>query len=301
MSFRHILYALIVTFCWGANFVAAKKGVEHFTPFFMLAVRFAAVAAVLLPFYWRRSLRFQFILEMSLVLGTAHFGLLFGAMAYGIDIPTAAITVQLGVPFSCMLSAALFNDKLGAWRSSGLVVAFTGMILVAGTPNVVEHFIPFLMVMAGAFCWALSNVMMKREGRVSVMELVCWQAGISALMLFAISLIFEHNQWQQLITVPWDIVIAVAFSTFISTIVAYSLWYYLLTQCDVSRVAPFNLLVPLFAIGVGQIFYPVAFPLQIVIGGVITLIGVGIIVVRRPKFIELGFAKIALKKTRRQK
>lgn len=42
MSPRHILFALIVTFCWGANFVAAKKGLDHFPPYFMLALRFAA-------------------------------------------------------------------------------------------------------------------------------------------------------------------------------------------------------------------------------------------------------------------
>lgn len=287
MTLRHVFYALIVTFCWGANFVAAKKGLEHFSPYFMLAIRFAAVWLVMLPFYWRRTIRFRFILEMSFILGTVHFGLVFGAMAYGIDIPTAVITVQLGVPFSCMLSAMLFKDKLGPWRTFGLVVAFTGMILIAGTPNVVQNFIPFCMVMGGAFFWALSNVMMKKEGRVRVMELVCWQSGVSAVMLFITSLVFETGQIEQISYVPWLVVLAISFSALISTVVAYGLWYHLLTQCDVSRIAPFNLLVPLFGIAVGQVFYPEHLPAQIIIGGLITLVGVAIIVMRRPRLAEV--------------
>lgn len=297
MTPRHVVFALIVTFCWGANFVAAVKGLEHFSPFFMLALRFAAVGIIMLPLYWRRKNRMRFTLEMAFILGTCHFGLVFAAMAYGIDIPTAVITVQLGVPFSCMLSAMLFKDKLGPWRSFGLVVAFLGMIFIAGTPNVVQHFVPFVMVMVGAFCWAMSNVMMKREKTVNVMELVCWQSLLSSAMLSCVSVLFESGQWQQLLTVTPLVVLAISFSAFISTIVAYGLWYHLLTRCDVSRVAPFNLLVPLFGIGVGQIFYPKHLEIQIVLGGLITLVGVAIIVVRRPKFTELGF----IRKPRNQK
>lgn len=291
MQIRHYFYALVVTFCWGANFVASVKGLEHFSPFFMLSLRFFAVGLILLPFYWRRSIRWTFVSQMAFVLGTLHFGGVFGAMAYGIDIPTAVITVQLGVPFSCMLSAMLFKDRLGPWRTGGLVVAFLGMILIAGTPNVVQHFIPFLMVMAAAFCWAVSNVMMKREGAVNVMELICWQSLVSSGMLLLVSLIFEQNQWHQLITVPPLVVLALSFSALVSTIIAYGLWYHLLNHCDVSRIAPFNLLVPVFGIGVGQIFYPKELDAKIIIGSLITLVGVAIIVMRRPKLAEWGFMR----------
>lgn len=287
MAPRHIFYALIVTFLWGANFIASKKGLEYFPPYLMLAIRFAAVGLLILPLYWRRTIRFAFLMKMALVLGALHFGLVFGAMAYGIDIPTAVITVQLGVPFSCMLSAILFKDKLGPWRTFGLVVAFMGMILIAGTPNVVEHFWPFLMVMAGAFCWAVSNVWMKQEGKVRVMELVCWQSLVTSVILFVFSLLVEHDHVQHIRDASGLAWLALSFSAIMSTIVAYGLWYYLLTQCDVSKVAPFNLLVPLFGIGVAQVFYPTHLPPQIIAGGLITLAGVAIIVVRRPRLAEV--------------
>ena len=287
-----MLLALIVAFFWGANFTAVKVGLEHFPPYFMLALRFTLVALILLPFCYftcgKRSIRLLFAIKIAFVLGAAHFGLVFGAMSMGIDIPTAVITVQLGVPFSCLLSAIWFNDRLGAWRSFGLTVAFMGIILIAGTPNVVANFAPFCMVIIGALCWALSNVMIKKEGAVNIFEMLGWMSLLSIPQLLVLSLLFEgSDQWQLLLTTTFSAGLSVAFSAIFSTVVAYGLWYYLLTHCDVSRIAPFNLLVPVFAIGLGQILYPVALTPQIVTGGLITIAGVAIIVARRPRLANI--------------
>lgn len=296
MPLRYVLSALTVAFLWGANFTAAKLGMEHFPAFLTLAIRFALVALVLLPCYYLFSrkglgIRLPFALKIASILGTAHFGLVFGAIYMGSDIPTAVITVQLGVPFSCLLSAMWFGDRLGAWRSFGLTVAFMGIILIAGTPNVTDYFIPFLMVIAGAFCWALSNVMIKKEGVVNVMEMLGWMSLFAAPQLMVLSWVFEHADplalAQSAEMKHW---LAIGFSSVFSTVVAYGLWYRLLTECEVSRIAPYNLLVPVFAIGVGQWWYPTVLTPQIIIGGLITIAGVGIIVFRRPRLAEIGKA-----------
>lgn len=287
MPVRYALLAVVVAFFWGANFTAAKLGLEHFPPYLMLALRFAIVAAILLPIYYIRTpkfgIRLRFALEVAFVLGTAHFALVFAAIHMGIDIPTSVITVQLGVPFSCVLSAIWFNDRLGPWRSFGLMVAFTGIVLIAGTPNVVQNFGPFCMVMLGAFFWALSNVMIKKEGAVNVFEMLGWMSLLSVPQLLLLSWWFESNQWELIATMPWSAGLAISFSAVFSTVVAYGLWYYLLTHCEVSRITPFNLLVPIFAIAIGQILYPVELTAQILTGGLITIGGVAIIVSRRPK------------------
>lgn len=301
MPLRFMLLALIVAFFWGANFTAVKVGLEHFPPYLMLALRFALVAAILLPLYYlknrKRSIRLLFALKIAFILGTAHFALVFGAMWMGIDIPTSVITVQLGVPFSCLLSAIWFNDRLGAWRSFGLMVAFMGIILIAGTPNVVANFIPFCMVILGALFWALSNVMIKKEGAVNIFEMLGWMSLLSVPQLLMLSLLFEgSDQWHLLLTTTLPAGLSVTFSAVFSTVVAYGLWYYLLTHCEVSRIAPFNLLVPVFAIAIGQILYPVELTPQIITGGLITISGVAIIVARRPKLVSIG--KVRLGKNR---
>lgn len=287
MNPLYILYALIVTFLWGGNFVAVKIGLEHFPPFFLLALRFAMVAAVLLPFYPRRTIDFGFVAAMSLVLGTIHFALVFGGMAYGIDIPTTVITVQLGVPFSCLLSAMFFKDYLGPWRSFGMVIAFIGIMLVAGTPSVAANFLPFVMLICGAFFWAVANTMMKKQGVVNILEMLAWMSLLTVPQLLLISWIVEGNQWELLMTTPLPAALSIAFSAIGSTVVAYGLWYYLLRHCDVSRISPFNLMVPFFGILLGQMFYDAPLSPQTLTGGLVTVAGVAVIVFRRPRLSTL--------------
>lgn len=284
----HVLAALVVAFCWAANFIAVKYGLEYFPPFLLVALRFALVAALLLPFYWRRTIPLGFLLKMAFVLGFVHFSLVFGGMAYGLDIPTSVITVQLGVPFSCILSAVWFGDRLGAWRTMGLGIAFTGMMLVAGSPNVVAHTVPFLMVMAGAFGWALSNVFMKKQGDLNILEMLAWMSLLSVPQLLLLSWVVEDISWQHIISAPLLPILSIVFSAVGSTVVAYGLWYWLLKHCDVSRVAPFNLMVPFFGIAMSHTLFHDQLPPQMLAGGLITMVGVAIIVLRRPKLSILG-------------
>ena len=288
MKTNHIFAAITVAFFWAANFVAVKYGLEYFPPFLLVALRFALVAALLLPFYWRTTLPWRFLGAMAFVLGFLHFSLVFGGMAYGIDVPTTVITVQLGVPFSCVLSAIWFGDRLGAWRTLGLVVAFTGMTFVAGSPNVAEHTWPFLMLVAGAFGWALSNVIMKKQGDLNVMELLAWMSLLSVPQLLLLSLAVETWTWQMVADTPLLPALSVAFSAVGSTVIAYGLWYWLIKHCDVSRVAPFNLLVPFIAIALSSWLFDSVLSPQIIAGGLITVAGVAIIVVRRPRLGILG-------------
>lgn len=68
-----------------------------------------------------------------------QFSFVFSAMNMGLSITSVVVATQLGVPFACVLAAVLFKDYLGPWRAGGLMVAFLGVLIVAGTPNASEH------------------------------------------------------------------------------------------------------------------------------------------------------------------
>lgn len=284
----HYLYALLVALCWGGNFVAAKLALEHFPTFLLLGLRFALVALLLLPFTWKRSLPFGFVVLMSVILGNIHFALSYAGIAMGLDLPTAIIAIQMGVPFSCMFSAIFFNDKLGAWRTAGMVVALLGIMLIAGTPNVVSHFVPFLITVGAAFCWAVTNVMMKKNGAINNLELLAWMSLLASPQLFFLSYLFEANQWELIRTVTLVAGLSVTFSAVCSTVVAYGLWYYLLRRYDVTQIAPFNLLVPVIGITLSHLLINEPLNMTVLVGGAITITGVAIIVVRRPRLSILG-------------
>ncbi len=289
MAPRHILIAMLATLLWGCNFIASKYALQHFTPFFFSSMRFFLVGLALLPFVRRpQGAEWKAIGLLSFVLATGHLAFSIMGLANGLDIATTVITIQLGTPFACALGAVLLNDKLGPWRTGGLVIAFLGILLVVGTPSVAQNYTGFLLVLFSALMFGFANIVMKRGPVMPMLTVIGWMSLMSVPQIALISLLFEADQWQQVATFPENGLIALAYSAFGSTIVGYGSWYWLMGRYEVTQVTPFALLVPIFGISIGQLFFHETLSPLTIIGGIITLIGVGIIVIRRPRTAEMG-------------
>lgn len=278
----HILYAAIVAFLWGSNYLAIKIGLEYFQPYMLLTLRFILVLAMLMPFYPRPPLPFLNILVLSLVLGFGHFVMIYEGMAQGLDVASTIIAAQLNVPFSCALATVFFKDRLGPWRSFGMMVSFFGIILIVGSPSVSAHLGAFSLVMAGAMGWAITNIMLKRQQAVSMLALLPWLSLFLIPQMALFTWLFEAESLVNF-TLPWQAAASVVYTAIGSTLIAFGLWHYLLQRYEVSQVAPFTLLVPVFGIGIGQLFMGGALATPVLVGGLVTLLGVGIITVRKPR------------------
>ena len=103
-----------------------------------------------------------------------------------------------------------------------------------------------------------------------------------------LSLLMEQGHVELFSTLPLNTLLSALYSAVASTIIAYGLWFYLMRCYDVSLVTPFSLLSPIFGIACGQIFFAEALSLQTVLGGVVTILGVTILVWRRPKLKIVG-------------
>src|SRR4030088_3053280 len=84
MSAIQIVCAVAVPLLWGYQFVAIKVGVMEFPPLFFLALRFLAIALLLIPFV-KNSTRQQFgpIAAISIFLGGLNFGLFYVGLGLG--------------------------------------------------------------------------------------------------------------------------------------------------------------------------------------------------------------------------
>lgn len=283
MKLADYLMALTVAVLWGGNFVAAKLGMLHFPPFYLSSLRFFLVALLLVPFVRMPKAQMPKIAQLSLTLGTLHFALVFAGMYQGMDVTTAVLATQMGVPFSCLLGMWFLNDRLGIWRSSGLLIAFIGLVIIMGAPRVTDNLPAFFLVLGGAFFWSVANIQIKKMGKVDIMPLLAWVSLLSAPQLLVLSLILEENHWSLLLTTDWVSGLSIAYSAVFSTIVAYGLWYRLLGDHPVSQVVPFSLLIPLFGVSAGMWVMGDVMSAHLLAGGVVTMIGVAIIVFRKPR------------------
>lgn len=280
-----ILACILVAALWGGNFVAAKIAMEHYPPLLYASLRFFGVALLLAPFLRWPTGHWKDLNIFALTLGTLHFSFTFVAIHMGLDIPTAILTSQMGVPFSCVLGAIMLKDRLGPWRSFGLMIAFLGLLVIAGSPNLREHMTAFWLMLTGAFFWSLSNIQIKKLADLPIFTTLGWTSLISAPQLLLISLIMEGSSLPYLAPtlLPLKASLAVVYSIIGSTVIAYGLWYRLLGKHKVSQVVPFSLLIPFFGITAGVLILGEPLTTSTIIGGIITLSGVGTIVIRKPK------------------
>lgn len=288
MPIHAVMAAILVAACWGGNFTATKFVFQDFTPIFALALRFFGVALVLAPFALRQSRpRCKDMLFISMTLIVIHFSMIFSAMYMGLSITTMVVATQMGIPFACVLAAIIFKDYLGPWRSMGLVIAFMGVVVVAGTPNASEHWGAFLIAVFGSLSWSVANIYIKKMKPLPVVQMLFWPALYAVLPLLLLSFAFEQNQWAMLVQARPSSWLGIAYSLIFSSILGYGIWNYLLKHYPMNQVVPYGLLAPIVGIGGGVLVFHETITLQTMLGAALTILGVGVITIRRPQLAEI--------------
>lgn len=278
----HAAALLGVMAIWGMNFAVAKVALFHLPPILLVALRFALVAIVLAPFVrwpggnWRR------VVIVSILLGLLHFALMFTGLK-DLDVSTAAIAIQLQVPFSAILAALVFQDHLGWRRALGMAIAFAGVAVIAGEPRLAGNYLSLAMVIAAACIWAVAAVVIKGLEKVDGMTLNGWVAILSTPQLLIASVLLESGQFAAVVEADWTVVgLALFYQAFIIVIVGYGTWYWMLQRYAVNQTMPFTLLVPFFGVLSGVLFLDETLSLVFILGGALTIVGVAIVVLRRP-------------------
>lgn len=281
----HLLGFIGIMMIWGFNFAMAKWGLREMSPMLLMTLRFAIVAFVLLPFVPRPTGRWREILLLSFLLGFLHFAMMFTGLE-GIDASTAAIAIQLQVPFASLLAVLFFKDKLGWRRLLGMAIAFAGVAVVAGEPRLAGSYESLALVIGAALIWAVSNVLVKALHDLSGWTIAGWMSLFATPQLALGSLLLEDGQAEALRTAGWLTWSAVAYTSIAVMVVGYGAWYWLLKRHPVSVAMPFTLLLPIFGAASGVLALGESLTAQLLLGGALVVAGVGIIVLRRPTTTE---------------
>ena len=285
MKVQHLSLMLLCQLIWGVNFVAAKYGLMHFEPLFFVAMRFTLVAVLLLPVVGLPRRKLMQLIPLSMTMGVMHFSLIFTGMRY-LDAATSSIAVQLQVPFAAILAAFFFKETLGWRRLIGMAVAFAGVVLIAGEPRFAGNLWPLLSVIGAALVWATANVQVKALGDAfDALQLNGYIAILAAPQLLIVSFLLEGNQWPQVLNASWVGWAALLFQAVIVAIFSYIIWYNMMRRYPVNQVMPFTLLLPMIGVLSGHLLLDEVITWQMLLGGLATLAGVAIVVIRRPNVV----------------
>jgi O-acetylserine/cysteine efflux transporter len=283
MKPAHVALAIGISLIWGINFVAAKAAVGYFPTFFFLAVRVTIVAIVLSPFIRKPALPVLKLFKISIILTVFHFGFMFAALENGLDAAVAVVIDQLRVPFAVALGYFVFGENMGKKGMFGIAVAILGTFVIVGTPNVIDNYAAFWMLVGGSAAWAFYNMQVKNLEKLDVLPFIGWVSLLGAPQLFIISFILEGNQFPLLVAAPPVAIVSLLYVAVAATIIAHGCWYYLLKNYPINRVVPYTLLVPVFGMVAGAVLLDEIMTRQIIVGGILTILGVSIVVIRKPK------------------
>lgn len=250
MRFVDIILAISVSVIWGLGFTLAKVAfvLSDFPPILLIAFRFALTTLVLLwfvkpPFGFMRR-----IFWISVVSATIQYALTFTGLD-GLNASTAIIVVQLEFPFMVIMAAVVFKDRLSWSQIAGIALAFMGIVMIAGQPQLQDDFLPVFLVIGGAFTWAVGQIMIKKlGGQVGGFTLIAWVAAFATPQLFFASWLFEEGQVQAIRTMNWIGWAVVVYLGLVMTALGYSIWYHLLGKFRISQIGPFLLLLPVTSI-----------------------------------------------------
>jgi O-acetylserine/cysteine efflux transporter len=265
---------------WGVNFAVAKYGLREFSPMLLMCLRFAMVAVMLVPFVRIPWGQMKGILVLSVLLGGLHFPLMFTGLTK-VDAAAASIAIQLQVPFSSLLAALLYKDKLGWRRGLGMAISFAGVMVIAGEPRAMGGGFYLGLVVIAALIFSIVNIQIRRIGSISGFALNGWMAALAAPQLLIVSLLTETGQIEMIRSSTWVGWSSIAYMAILVTIVSYAIWYRLVRRYQVNQTMPWTLLVPVFGVLSGILMLGEPLTPAMMVGGTLTLMGVAVIMIRK--------------------
>lgn len=282
MRVRDFLLLVLICLIWASNNVLSKIIVDDWAvpPIFYAALRFAVVALVMLPWLLPMPRPAWRIILIGMLMGGGNFALLFIGLKTTSP-SSAAIILQLGVPFTILLSVLMLGERIHWRRGVGVGLTLLGVLLVIWRPEGVTLSTGLWFVAAAAFAGSAGAVLMKRVDNVTPFRFQAWVGLVSVISLTICSAIFEQGQWSAAIAAGWPLVAAVLFTALIVSVGAHSAYYHLIRHYEANLLAPLTLITPLATIALGVWITNDNFDLRIALGASLAIGGVLIVALRR--------------------
>ena len=245
MSNRDIFLAILVPCVLGFGFVIAKPAMESFPPILLNGLRWSLSGLIMCYFFPFPKKFIKQMFVISIIGGTIQYSLSF----YGLKIldgASATLFVQAEIPFGILIAYFLLGEKVPLKNIIGLIIAFVGIAILSGNPNLEGKMLGVLLVLSGAFLWSLAQVFAKDVSeKIGGLALTAWLGIFSGPQCIIASYFIEGNTFDFITnatTQAWIIVIYLAVGM---NVIGYSCWYSVLSRNPVNNVMSVLLLFPI--------------------------------------------------------
>ena len=284
MTFKDTLIASLVPIFLGFGFVIAKPAMEHFPPILLMGLRFTFAASILI--WWfpipRGYLKQIFI--ASLIANTLQYSVTYTGLNL-IDASAAVLLVQTEVPFGVLFAYFMLKEKPTIRSLIGIAVAFVGVYILTGSPNLEGKFLGIFLTILGSAIWALGQVLVKPLSKeIAPLTLVAWLAIFSGPILIFLSAILDGNTINYIKSANFNSWAIAFYLGFFMQPVTYGCFYYVLKNNPLYKVLPIVTMgIPLTGLLAAILLLGEKPTTELYLGGFIILIGVILILYTKQK------------------
>jgi drug/metabolite transporter (DMT)-like permease len=274
------LGALIAVIMWGISFVATKTALRDVSPTTLIFTRFAIGSVVLLaivrelppPESWPSLALMGFI-------GVFVHQML---QSYALTMTSAIHTgwlIAISPIWSAILAAIFLRERFGRWKGIGLIGGTAGALIVITrgdfSPSVLA--LPStrgdLLILVSTVNWAIYSVV----GHPTIRRLGPRRATCGAILfgtLMLAPLFVIRRGWHELPNLSASGWFAVIFLGVGCSALGYLFWYGALEKVEVSRVAAFLHLEPIFTFAAAISVLHESVGATTVVGGLLVVVSV---------------------------
>jgi len=196
----------------------------------------------------------------------------------------AAVLQSMITVFGLILAwIFLPSERITAQKIVGVAVGVLGVVVIFIDQLKVNNWMAFLACLAiviGSYCAAQASILVKaRGGGIHPATLLFGQMISGLPFILSYSLLVEGGprglHWS------WTAIVCVVYLSVVGTIVAFWLYYWLLSRIESTKAMMISLVTPFVAVLIGAITIGERLPPQTFVGGLMVVGSVGLIVFQR--------------------
>jgi drug/metabolite transporter (DMT)-like permease len=248
-DWRTPIELLMLAAIWGGSFLFLRIASPEFGPVPLVEVRLALGALVLLPFLWRERARFPLarwpqLAAIGLVNTLIPF-LLFAWSAERAPAGVSAIVNSMAVPFAALAAFAMFGERIGGRRLTGLVGGLVGVAMLASGELAGASLGPAVAAgaLAALFYGVSANLVKRHLADLPPIAVAAATLACGAVLLAPLA----ASTWPStpVSMEAWSSLVAIGV---VCTGFAYAVYFRLIQRVGAPRATTVTYLVPMFGV-----------------------------------------------------
>lgn len=287
-----VLIWLILCLIWGTTWFFIKFGLEDLPPISFAAARFTLALFILGIIIFLQKIPlpktkrdWKLLALTGFLQFSVNYSFVFWSEQY-ISSGLAAVLQAMISVFGLVLAWVHLPDEKITWiKIASVLLGIGGVAIIFIEQLQINSWLAFagcVAIVVGAYAAAHASILVKAfGGNLHPASLVFGQMLCGLLPLLIYGFVKDGNPLS--LNWTWRAIISVFYLTIFGTIIAFWLYYLLLSKIESNKAMMISLVTPLIAVVVGNVFLGERLPPQTFFGGALILASIGLIVFGKGK------------------